>query len=59
MFLLMCYYHNLVGENAGRPLRSVAETRAGPLAVQKEAVSTTSILADARKVSVLRQAHIQ
>ena len=54
----MCYYHNLVGENAGRPLRSVAETRAGPLAIQKEAVGTTSILADARKVSLSNQAHI-
>ena len=29
----------------------MAESRAGPLAVQKEAVGTTNILSDARKVS--------
>ena len=47
----------VVGDSAGRPLLSVAETRAGPLAVKKEAANTTNMLSHAREVSYPQQHH--
>ena len=47
--VMLCCTSAVVGDSAGRPLHSVAETRA--VGVQKEAKSTSNILSHAREVS--------
>ena len=44
------YTFTIVGENAGRPLLSVAETRAGPLGEGKKTKGASNILSHAREV---------
>ena len=43
-------HFTIVGENAGRPLLSVAETRAGPLGEGKKTKGASNILSHAREV---------